>query len=197
MDNVLPFPAASSRTTRIYHAWLLPVFGFVLGLACAYLVFYGLFETWRLAGSPGEKIVRIAGLQEGRAVLVETGTGGLYSLEFDQGEGVVLPAQTEWKPVLPGTVDPEPRGEGDARFFAWPPLFPVQQVLEWEYVYRVEGAGLVKFALAPDGNLWMWVHQNAGLAGLVFYFYPVMGMTAGLAAMGLVWIIRRAYPKSI
>jgi hypothetical protein len=47
----------------------------------------------------------------------------------------------------------------------------------------VEGKGEVKFALADDGNLWMWNHQIAGLTGIVFQFYPVMGFLAGLAVV--------------
>jgi len=177
--------------------WLLPVLGLGLGFAWAYARFNGLFETWRFLGNPGETIVRILGIQDSRRILVATDTGSLYALEFGQGDGVALPAQPEWDAEPLDTVDPFPRVGLGAYYVTWPAPFSVQQIFEREYVYKVEGVGRVMFGLASDGNLWMWYHQNAGLASLVFYFYPVMGLVVGLVAALSTYLVLRAYPKMI
>jgi len=82
--------------------WILPVLGFVLGYAYAYVFFHGLLETWHFVGKPDENIARIYGIKEARKLLVATETGKLYSHEFGkiffnefnnyEGE-VVLPIQ--------------------------------------------------------------------------------------------------------
>jgi len=53
-------------------------------------------------------------------------------------------------------------------------------------VYDFEGKGEVKFALAADGNLWMWNHQISGMTGVIFDFAPVMGFLAGLVVVLIV-----------
>jgi len=68
-----------------------------------------------------------------------------------------------------------------ADFITLPPLFKFEQLYELEYQYKVEGKGRVKFALATDGNLWIWNHKIAGLTALVYYFFPVMGFLVGSA----------------
>jgi hypothetical protein len=77
-----------------------------------------------------------------------------------------------------------------------PPPFPVRQQYETAYIYHVEGKGEVKFALAADGNLWLWKHHIAGLTGLVFLYFPPMGFLAGLAIVvivaGLRWLRGRS-----
>jgi hypothetical protein len=45
-------------------------------------------------------------------------------------------------------------------------------------VYEFEGKGEVKFALAADGNLWMWNHQIEGMTGAVFFFLPGDGLSS-------------------
>jgi hypothetical protein len=42
----------------------------------------------------------------------------------------------------------------------------------------------------------MWNHQIAGLTGLVFYFYPVMGFLAGLAVVPIVIGVNRLKGKN-
>jgi len=176
--------------------WVLPVLGFVLGYAYAYVFFHGLLETWHFVGKPDENIVRIDGIREARKLLVATETSKIYSFEFGkfflnefnkyQGE-VALPTQPAWEKEEHDTVDPvHPLQYYGADFFTRPPLFQVVQLYEAAYLYRVEGKGEVKFALAADGNLWMWNHQIAGLTGLVFHFYPVMGFLAGLTVVLIV-----------
>ena len=176
--------------------WVLPVLGFVLGYACAYLFFHGLLETWHFVGKPGENIARIDGIKEARKLLVTTQTGKIYSFEFGEiflnefyryeGE-VALPPQPAWEKEEQITVDPvRPLEYYGADFYSWPPLFKVVQRYEAAYLYDVEGKGEVKFALAPDGNLWMWNHQIAGLTGIVFQCYPLMGFVAGLVVFLIV-----------
>ena len=167
----------------------------MLGYACAWVYFHGLLETWHFVGKPDENIARIYGIREARKLLVATETGKIFSYEFGkiffngfiyEGE-VALPPQPVWEKEEHDTVDPvHPLQYYGADFFTWPPLFQVVQLYEMEYLYEFEGKGEVKFALAADGNLWMWNHQIAGMTGLVFYFYPVMGFFAGLAVILIV-----------
>ncbi len=166
-----------------------------MGYAYAYVFFHGLLETWRFVGKPDENIARIYGIRDARKLLVATETGKIFSFEFGKisfngfiyvGE-VALPPQPAWDKEEYDAVDPvHPLQYYGADFFTWPPLFQVVQLYEAAYLYREEGKGEVKFALADDGNLWMWNHQIAGLTGLVFYFYPVMGFLAGLAVVLIV-----------
>jgi hypothetical protein len=182
--------------------WILPVLGFVLGYAYAYLFFHGLLEDWHFVGKPDENIVHIDGIREARKLLVTTETGKIYSFEFGkifvnefntyEGE-VALPPQPTWEKEEHNTVDKVRRLEYyGADFFSLPPRFRVEKLYELAYLYKVEGKGEVKFALADDGNLWMWNHQIAGLTGLVFFFYPVTGFLAGLAVVlifiGVNWL---------
>jgi hypothetical protein len=160
--------------------WALPLSGIVLGYAWAYIFFHGLSAIWHFVGKPGEAIVRIIGSREGRILLVATETGKIYSFGFLDGEEVALPPNPSWEQEQVDTVDKVfPLQYYGADFYTLPPLFQVKQLYELEYLYRVEGKGAVKFALAADGNLWMWDHQIAGLTGIVFTFYPIMGFLAG------------------
>jgi hypothetical protein len=171
--------------------WILPVLGFVLGYAYAYVFFHGLLETWRFVGKPDENIARIYGIRDARKLLIATETGNIYSLEFGkiflnefnnyEGE-VALPPHPVWEKEERDTVDPvHPLQYYGADFFTWPPLFQVEQLYEAAYLYNFEDKGEVKFALAADGNLWIWNHQIEGLTGAVYFFSaPVMGFLAGL-----------------
>jgi hypothetical protein len=179
--------------------WILPIPGIVLGYACAYLSFHGLFETWYFVGKPNENITRMRGISEANKLLVATETGKLYSFEFGrifyngfhyEGEAA-LPPQPAWEKEALDAIDPVHALQYyGADFFSWPPLFQVEQLYQMEYLYRVEGKGEVKFALAADGNIWMWNHQIAGLTGLVFFFYPVIGFLFGAAAALLILGVR-------
>jgi hypothetical protein len=186
--------------------WVLPVLGFVLGYACAYLFFHGLLETWHFVGKPDENIARIDGIREARKLLVTTETGKIYSFvfgniflnEFYNYEGeVALPPRPAWEKEEHDTVDPvRPLEYYGADYFTWPPLFQVVQWYEVAYVYEFESKGEVKFALAADGNLWMWNHQIEGLTGAVLSFFcPVIGFLAGLAVVliviGVNWLKRK------
>lgn len=176
--------------------WILPVLGFVVGYAFAYLFFHGLLEFWHLVGKPDENIVRIDGIREARKLLLTTETGKKYSFEFgkifvnefDLYEGeIALPPQPVWEIEEDHTIDTVRRLEYyGADFFSLPPPFRVEQLYEQAYVYQVEGKGEVKFALADDGNLWMWNHQIAGMTGLVFYSFPVIGFGVLLAVVLIV-----------
>ena len=180
--------------------WILPVLGLGLGYAWAHLSYTGRLETWQRAGSPGEKIARILGVKEGRKILVVTEKGKFFSFPFyAQGE-VALPDSIVWESEETGAADPMRRGAwspdvltlapgaGEAgaenrsgsRFATLPPFFQAKQYYGLEYLHRVEGDGLVTFAVDPDGELWMWNHAVAGLAGLGYYFYPAIGFLAGL-----------------
>ncbi|RPI23856.1 MAG: hypothetical protein EHM70_22005 [Chloroflexota bacterium] len=183
------------RQSTKHVLWILPVVGFGLGLAWAHVFFTGLSETWHKVGNPGEAVVRIIGIRDGRQLLVGTETGRIYSLGFsDLGEVALPPAQV-WEIEQQETVDEVSRTEWGKDFLTLPPLFKVEQLYKLEYVYKVEGKGEVKFALAPGGNIWMWTHQIAGLTGLVYYFYPVMGFLACLAVALSIVVIGRLKRK--
>ena len=164
-----------------FRLWILPLLGFVLGYAYAYIFFNGLLATWHFVGKPDENIERIIGVKEGRKLLVATETGKLYSFGFYYRGKVALPPHILWEKERVDTVDTVSHLDWGADFITLPPLFQVEQLYELEYQYKVEGKGDVKFALAADGNLWMWNHKVAGLTGLVYYFYPVTGFLVGSA----------------
>lgn len=161
--------------------WILPILGFLLGHAYAYIFYKGITATWHIVGKPDENIVRIIGIRDGRKLLVATETGNIYSFEFRYREEVALPPQIKWEKEQLDTVDAVSRLNLWPDFITLQPRFQVKQLYELEYVYKVEGKGEVKFALAADGIVWMWNHQIAGLTGMVGYFYPVTGFLVGLA----------------
>jgi hypothetical protein len=184
------------RRSLKFIPWLLPLLGIVLGYGYAYVFFHGLLETWQFVGKPEEDIARIIGIRDGRKLLIATETGKIYSFEFYYQGQVRLAPQLSWEKEQLDTVDPASRFEYyGADFISLPPPFQVEQLYDLQYVYRVEGKGEVKFALASDGNLWMWNHQIAGLTGLVFDFYPVIGFLVGLAIAlfiaGVNWLKRK------
>jgi len=185
--------------------WVLPVFGFVVGYGYAYVFFHGLLETWHFVGKPGEAIARIDGIRDARKILVTTETGKNYSFEFGEinfngfiYEGkVALPLHAAWVKEAHETVDPaHPLQYYGADFYTWPPLFQVVQLFKADYLYDYEGKGEVKFALAADGNLWMWNHQIGGMTGVVFQFAPLMGFLAGLFIVLIVMGINRLKGKT-
>lgn len=180
------------RYLRKSRLLILPLLGIVLGLAYAYIFFNGLLKTWHFVGKPDENIVRIIGIKEGSKLLVETETGKIYSFGFYYREEVALPPQILWEKEQLDTVDKVSHLDWGEDFITLPPLFQVKQLYELEYLYKVEGKGEVKFALAAEGNLWMWNHRIAGLTGLVYYFYPVIGFLVGLVAalfiQGVNWL---------
>jgi hypothetical protein len=167
-----------------YIIWMLPLLGAILGYFLADIEFKGTFKTWRLVGSPSQKIVEILGIRDGRTVVVESEAGSIYSLLFWNGEKARLEPSIQWEKELSASVDrPGKLHYSGADFVTLPPLFRIQQLYEHEYLYRVEGKGEVKFALDSDGNMWMWSHEIAGLTGLVYYYYPVTGLVLGLALL--------------
>ncbi len=173
--------------------WILPILGIGFGYACAYLFFHGLLETWHFIGKPDENILRIIGIHESRKLLVATATGEIVSFGFYNKGEVALPPLISWEKELLGPVDPVSHlNYYGADFYTLPPLFQVKQLYKMEYLYDVEGKGEVKFALATDGNLWMWDHQIAGLTGTVFFFYPIFGFLVGSAItlfiIGVNWL---------
>ena len=162
--------------------WLLPILGLGLGYGYAYISYHGLLVSWRQVGKPDENIVRINGIRDGRRLLVTTESGKNYALDFFDQEPVPLPLPVSWQSELEDTVDPHTSIQHyGADFYPWPPPVMVEQLYEHNYIYRVEGKGELKFALAPNGNLWMWHHHITGLTGLIYYFYPIYGFFAGIA----------------
>ncbi|MFO7625261.1 MAG: hypothetical protein R6V73_12995 [Anaerolineales bacterium] len=169
--------------------WLPPFIGLGLGYLFAYLSFHGFLETWPRIDKPDEDIVRIIGIRDDRRLLVATTAGQLYSFEFAGHDWGAPPNQISWIREQDETIDRISSIQYfGADFFTLPPLFRVEQLFELEYIYRFEGKGEIKFALAPDGNIWMWRHQIAGLTGLIKLFYPFYGFLAGLAAILMIYI---------
>ena len=168
------------RTFRRLIFWALPVIGMGLGYAWAYIDFHGLLKSWQLAGRPAENVARIVGIKTGPELLVESQTGRLYSLAWNFSKETALPSQISWENVAEEEVKMVAAKDWGADYAALPPPFPVEQLYETEYLYKVEGKGELRAALDKDGNIWVWNHQSAGLAGVVFTFYPVYGFLIGL-----------------
>jgi hypothetical protein len=167
-----------------YIIWVLPLLGAILGYFWADIEFKGILKTWRQAGNPSEQVVKILGIRDGRAVLVESEAGSIYSLLFWNGEKARVTQPLQWEKELSASVDrPGKLHYYGADFVTLSPFFRIQQLYEYEYLYRVEGKGEVKFALDPDGNIWVWSHEIAGLTGLVYFFYPLTGFVLGLALL--------------
>ena len=130
--------------------WVLPVLGFVLGYAYAYVFFHGLLETWHFVGKPDENIVRIYGIRDARKLLVATETGNIYSLEFGkisfngfyyEGKSLSHPNRRGKKKSMILSILLHPLQYYGADFFTWPPLFQVVQLYEAAYLYKYEGKG--------------------------------------------------------
>jgi hypothetical protein len=137
--------------------WTLPFLGFALGYAYAYVSYHGLLETWHFVGKPGENIAQILGVREARDLLVATETGRIFSVGFADGGEVSFSFPPRWEQEGQDSSDPvNPLEYYGADFYTVPPLFQVAQPYEMENIYRWEGKGAVKFALASSGNLWMW-----------------------------------------
>jgi hypothetical protein len=85
--------------------WILPLLGLGLGYVLAFIDFNGLLQTWKLVGKPGQDIVRIVGIRDGQRLLVETGSGTIFSFVFfDQGR-VALPSPFRWEVEQSDAVD--------------------------------------------------------------------------------------------
>jgi hypothetical protein len=194
------------RRFLIYSFLLLPLIGIGLGYSYAYVYYHGILESWHLIGNPGERIAQILGTRGetgGRKLLVETATGQIYSFVFfelrlpgsyeetfrpDRYGIVLLPAHISWEIEENGEVERvQPLIYIGPDFISRRPPSQIEQLHVYDYIYHVEGKGQVKFAMDPEGNLWVWEHKIAGLTGLVFYFYPATGFLIGLAAVVLIF----------
>jgi hypothetical protein len=170
---------------------LLPLLGLGLGYAIAHLDYLGLLNSWHKVGQPGQKIVQILGIRQGRDVLVATESGQFFSLQFFYEGSVELPVLPAWKEETQAAADPPARiNYYGVDITNLPPLFKAEQLYEHEYIYRTEGQGKVIFALASDGNLWIWRHELAGLAGLVYFFFPIWGLISGLVIVLVILFVR-------
>lgn len=191
-----------SRTRKLT-LWILPILGLLLGYAWAYVDFNGLLQPWHNAGRPEEKITRINSIEEDGRLIVQTETGKYFSLSLDYEGEALLPEEPSWDKAQPVPAAATAQKDWGADFASLPPPFPVEQLYKAEYLYKVEGKGEVRAALGEDGNIWLWNHQSAGLAGLVFAFHPVIGFSIGimivLAVSGVSWskTTRRLVPQKI
>lgn len=181
------------RTFRTLVLWALPVIGMGLGYALAHIDFHGLLISWQLAGRPAENVARIVGIKTGPELLVESQTGRLYSLAWDFSVDTDLPSQNSWENVAEEEVKMVITRDWGEDYVKLPPPFPVMQSYEMEYQYKIEGKGELRAALDGDGDIWVWNHQSAGLAGVVFFFYPAFGFLIGLlialAVSGVNWFV--------
>ena len=185
------------RLLRRFFLFLLPLLGVCLGYGLAYQEYHGLLVAWQPVGNPGEPIQQILGTQAARRLLVVTQSEKVSAQEFAEQQPRSLLLPVNWQPAL-GT-DPDVHREL-AYFGAdfTPRKLPVQvkQIYTHEYIYRVEGKGELRFALAEDGNLWVWDHKISGLSGLIFIYYPLTGLLAGMALilliMGIGWLKQRS-----
>ena len=161
---------------------LLALVGLVLGYAWADVQFKGALVPWRHAGSPGEPIASINGIKTPGKLLVTTASGSLYTLEYFQNEVDAVYKQV-WQAEADSTLDQTPavRYYG-AEFVKKAPPFRAVQLYEHVYIFNIEGKGEIKFAVDPQGDLWVWNHHISGMTGLVYYYYPVIGLFFGTAA---------------
>jgi hypothetical protein len=181
---------------------MMPFIGFVVGYVFAFADYYGILENWQLVGKLDDNISQIIGVEEGGKLYVSTEKGDIYSLKFGQlysygfnyHGAMTLAPQISWEKEQPGTFELiSPRRPWYPDFITMPPLFRVKQLYELEYVYRIEGKGEAKYALAGDGSLWMWNHETSGLSGLILYFCPFMGFIAGITVMLLIRGVKNAH----
>lgn len=165
---------------------VLPIVGMALGYGIAYYRYHGLQVGWELAGSPGEPVVDFMGRAADWWLLVQGESGQLYTLDFMQARKVTPASEWTWAPAAADTDFTARQSSYGLRFRARPPGFPVREAFQFEYIYDVEGLAQVRFALDMDGQLWIWHHQTSGLGALIFFFYPIFGLAAGMAAVWLV-----------
>ena len=169
--------------------WILPLVLLGLGFISAHVLFIGLYQPWQGIGNPGENITQILGIRDGRKVLVKMQTGQVASYTFMDGEEVILPAQSGWQQEQDARVDPiVPLQYYGADFTSLPPLFTVTQLLDYQYIYQEEGKSEVKFALAADGDLWIWHHEIGGLTGIIYFYFPATGFVVGLV-ISLIFLV--------
>jgi hypothetical protein len=182
---------ADMKRRRRFPLWSIPILGIIFGIICAYMFIHGLVVTWHFVGKPTENIARIIGIVGGHSLFVETETGDIYSIEYynNINGNDFLPLPINWKKESVSNLQPDPQRTPMMKFVAYPLLFKVKQMYEMQYPL-VEGEFLVKFALSEDGNLWMWNYGQAGMAGISYFIFPVIGFVGGgIIALLIRWTI--------
>lgn len=169
-----------SRRKRI-PVWIIPILGIVLGVLYAYMFIHGLVVTWQFIGKPSENIAHIIGFVGGHTLFVETENGNVYSIEYYNylNGNEFLPTPIEWKKELNSNIQPDPQRIPIMKFVSLPLFVKVKQMYEMEFPL-IEGEFLVKFALAEDGNLWMWNYGIGGFSVVAYIIFPGIGFGVGM-----------------
>ncbi len=167
--------------------WIFPIVGLVAGFLVNYLYSSGLTVIWRSIGSPGEKISRVEGVNNG--YLYVRGEGGSqYTYLMD--EDYASEEKYEWTMVTPRRVEDQSR-QADARWKNFPLLVKAQPLWERQFVYNIEGTAYVKLAVEDDGTVWLWKMTRPWGELMMLVCFPALGLLTGL----LVWAVIRASKK--
>ncbi len=168
------------KRQRRFPLWIVPVFGIIFGIICAFVFIHGLAVGWHFVGKPSENIARIIGIVGGHALFVETEAGNFYSIEYYNylNGNDFLPLPIKWKKEASNNLQPDPPRTPIMKFVSFPLLVKVKQMYEMQYPL-IEGEFLVKFALSEDGNLWMWNYGQGGMAVITYFIFPVYGFVGG------------------
>lgn len=185
--------------------WLLPFLGFIFGIVYVFMFVHGLTATWSLIGNPSIKISEILGDDGQTNLFVKTTSGDIYSFNYRPyfnghnssfADRFLSTAPTVmWKKENIKTFTPEVPRQPTFEFITWPVLFKVKQTYENAYPL-VEGETLIKFSLSEDGNLWIWSYGVGELAGIMYFFYPPIGLLLGLLLIPIIkhWNVYPARP---
>lgn len=193
------------RKHNILKLLLLPFFGMIFGMVYAFMFVHGLTATWALIGKPSDDISKIIGVVGQTNLFVSTVSGEIYSFDFSEyyyGHNSSFADQlfssappVIWKKENMLTIIPEPVRRPTFNFITWPLLFKEKQLYESTHQV-IEGELLTKFALSKDGNLWIWSYGVGGMAGILYYFYPPIGLLFGLLLIPIIkhWNVYPAKP---
>lgn len=186
-----------------FKLWYTPIVGMLIGFIAAAVFIESFTATWRYLGSPPDKIDSIIGISEGNRLYVTTTSGDIYSLEYwkylGQDRSSFLNSFSHrvspdaWTKEIVQNIEPYPINTPYWDFFVWPVLFEVKQYYEFPYPL-VEGSGLIRFALSESGNLWGWNFAQGGMARILYYFCPGVGLILGIVIV-IGTLIRRLFRK--
>ena len=150
-----------------------------LGGGVAYLLAYrdGAFSRWRSLGSPPAPATALyAG--DTTVIYAAAADGNVYSCP------PTSQARDACWTLAAGPYAVDPRADYEHSVIPGDPPPPPQTPVDVLYVSRfyAEMAVEARYALLPDGTVWVWFHESAGyLSLLVLLGAPVLGLLLGLA----------------
>jgi hypothetical protein len=167
--------------------WMLAPLGLLIGFCAAFIYMHGIAETWKSLGKPGENIVHIMGLTDGKDAIVRTDPGQVYSIELPLYSKKI--GSIQWKKVNSDIPINESLDLGNTSFISPPPLFRVKEFYETD-ISQPEVNAHLKLALSSDGTLWIWQYKIGGIAGVTYVVYPILGFIIGLISAFFINLMR-------